>query len=172
MSVTCITCDRFTLKKSALAKSGFGNCPLQAVHEQTSALFERDCARHVPAKPAQAEAGRAWLAKHAAKAPEAAPPAPVLAEAPARATIGEKAAYVRGQRQTRDHECHWPGCARQVPPALWGCMPHWQRLPKALQSKVFATYHPGQEKTLTPSREYLAVANEVQAWIREHGGPA
>lgn len=64
------------------------------------------------------------------------------------------------------HTCHWPGCPREVPPAMWGCKAHWFRLPIALRRKVWATYRPGQEIDKTPSAAYLAVAIEVQAWIR------
>lgn len=80
----------------------------------------------------------------------------------------DKVAYVKSQGQTRSHECHWPGCGRQVPPAVWGCKPHWYALPKPLRDRIWQAYRPGQEKTLTPSREYLAAAEAVQQWIREH----
>lgn len=80
-------------------------------------------------------------------------------------TIGQKADYVKRAGQTRDHHCHWPGCDKQVPPAMWGCKTHWFKLPRALRNKVWATYQPGQEVDLSPSAEYLAVAHEVQAWI-------
>ena len=82
--------------------------------------------------------------------------------------MNSKGAYVKSQGQTRDHHCHWPGCERQVPPAMWGCRGHWYALPADLRAKVWATYRPGQERTLTPSREYLEVANQVQAWIRDY----
>lgn len=81
-----------------------------------------------------------------------------------------KVRYVKSQGQTRSHHCHWPGCDKQVPPAMWGCKAHWLRLPKALRDRVWATYRPGQERDMTPSREYLDIADEVQRWIREHGG--
>lgn len=81
-------------------------------------------------------------------------------------TKGEKAAYVRSQRQERDHECHWPDCATQVPPAMWGCKKHWFMLPKHLRDLIWRTYEPGQERTLTPSDEYLAAADSVQKWIK------
>ena len=68
--------------------------------------------------------------------------------------------------QTRDHHCHWPGCDKQVPPAMWGCKAHWLRLPRALRNKIWATYQPGQETDMTPSESYLAAAREVQEWIR------
>ena len=80
-----------------------------------------------------------------------------------------KANYVKRQSQTRDHICHWPGCERQVPPAMWGCKEHWLKLPKHLRDKVWATYRPGQEISMTPSPDYRAVALEVQRWIRSDG---
>jgi hypothetical protein len=76
-----------------------------------------------------------------------------------------KAAYVASRPFTPGHKCHWPGCTRDVPPAMWGCKAHWFRLPKALRDRIWATFKPGQEETKTPSREYLAVAREVQDWI-------
>ncbi len=79
-----------------------------------------------------------------------------------------KVAHVRRAGQTRNHTCHWPGCERQVPPAAWGCRAHWMALPKALRDKVWATYRVGQEESLTPSRAYLDVAQEVQDWIAEY----
>lgn len=63
------------------------------------------------------------------------------------------------------HTCHWPGCGKEVPPAMWGCKGHWFTLPKHLRDKVWATYRRGQEITKTPSPEYIAVAQEVQRWI-------
>lgn len=82
--------------------------------------------------------------------------------------MNTKANYVRSQGQTRDHHCHWPGCDKQVPPAIWGCKTHWFRLPSILRAKIWRTYQPGQEVTMTPSAEYLAVADEVRQWIREN----
>jgi len=73
--------------------------------------------------------------------------------------------YVRRQAQTRNHGCHWPGCDRKVPPAMWGCKPHWFRLPKHLRDRIWCAYVPGQERRMDPSDEYLAVAQEVQDWI-------
>lgn len=80
-------------------------------------------------------------------------------------SIADKVAHVRRARQTRDHTCHWPGCTRQVKPALWGCGPHWKALPKELQRLIWTTYTPGQENTATPSRAYVAAARQVQDWI-------
>ena len=82
-------------------------------------------------------------------------------------TVGQKAEYVRGEARkgAGGHHCHWPGCEKLVPPAMWGCKAHWFKLPASLRSKVWRTYRPGQEITKTPSKEYIAVAREVQAWI-------
>lgn len=83
-----------------------------------------------------------------------------------------KQGYVRSQGQTRNHTCHWPGCDKQVPPAMWGCKPHWFRLPKSLRDRIWDAYVPGQEKRMDPSDEYLTVAHEVQEWINraQQGG--
>lgn len=80
----------------------------------------------------------------------------------------DKAAYVKAQKQTRSHICHWPGCNKQVPPAMWGCSKHWFQLPASLRAKVWAAYMPGQEITMKPSAAYVAVAHEVAAWLKEN----
>ena len=79
--------------------------------------------------------------------------------------IAAKVDHVRRAPQTRDHHCHWPGCTRQVPPALWGCKPHWYRLPKNLRHKIWRTYSIGQEIDGSPSADYIAAARQVQDWI-------
>lgn len=79
--------------------------------------------------------------------------------------MSTKAGYVRSQGQTREHHCHWPGCEKQVPPAMWGCRGHWFTLPADLRARVWATYKPGQEVNGTPSPAYIEVAKAVQAWI-------
>lgn len=79
--------------------------------------------------------------------------------------IAEKVEHVKRAGQTRNHHCHWPGCARQVPPAMWGCKQHWFQLPQRLRNRIWATYCPGQEITRTPSAEYVAAAREVREWI-------
>jgi len=82
-----------------------------------------------------------------------------------------KADYVKKQPQTRKHTCHWPGCEKQVPPAKWGCGPHWFKLPVGLRRSIWSSYRPGQEKDLKPSKLYLHVANEVQKWIKTKHQP-
>ena len=80
-------------------------------------------------------------------------------------TVGKKADYVRSQPQTRKHNCHWPGCDKQMPPAMWGCKYHWFKLPRELRNEIWRTYQPGQEVNMSPSVEYVKIAKEVQDWI-------
>lgn len=76
-----------------------------------------------------------------------------------------KAAFVMKQTQTRVHSCHWPGCGKQVPPAMWGCRVHWFMLPVELRSRICAAYRPGQEVDGRPSAAYIDAANDAQSWI-------
>jgi hypothetical protein len=80
-----------------------------------------------------------------------------------------KVAHVTRAGQTRDHVCHWPGCGKQVPPAMWGCKPHWFALPKALRDRIWATYRVGQEERGGVTQAYLDAADAVQKWIAEQG---
>jgi hypothetical protein len=59
-----------------------------------------------------------------------------------------------------------------VPPARWGCKPHWFKLPKEIQRRIWLAYEPGQEDRLDPSAEYLVVAREAQDWIAANHPPA
>ena len=63
------------------------------------------------------------------------------------------------------HTCHWPGCEVEVPPALWGCRPHWYSLPRHLRALIWKTYRRGQEVRKDPSPEYVEAARAVQRWI-------
>ena len=83
--------------------------------------------------------------------------------------MNPKVKHVLAQGRTRAHTCHWPGCTQQVPPAMWGCKKHWYSLPIDLRNAIWKAYRPGQERTGTPSSEYVAAARAVQEWIkREH----
>lgn len=70
-------------------------------------------------------------------------------------------------RQAKFHTCHWPGCEKRVPPAMWGCKPHWFTLPAILRARVWQFYCPGQEVSKKPSKEYVEVARDIQNWIAE-----
>lgn len=89
-------------------------------------------------------------------------------------TLKEKADHVRAQRvspqRASDHKCHWVGCDKDVPPALWGCAKHWYALPRALRAKIWATYRPGQEDDKSPSADYIKVAKSVRLWILDYQG--
>lgn len=63
-----------------------------------------------------------------------------------------KVEHVKAGKQTRNHDCHWPGCAEQVPPAMWGCRSHWFSLPQDLRERIWNAYVPGQEIRRSPSR--------------------
>jgi hypothetical protein len=82
--------------------------------------------------------------------------------------VNDKVAYVLAQPQTREHECHWPGCTEQVPPAKWGCRAHWFKLPTGIRRAIWLAYQPGQEKTMTPNAAYIKAANAAQQWIKEN----
>lgn len=84
-------------------------------------------------------------------------------------TISEKVAHVKSAPNTDGrHECHWPGCGTRVKPAMWGCTKHWFMLPKAIRNRIWAAYNVGQEETKTPTRAYIAAAQEAQKWIAEN----
>jgi hypothetical protein len=84
--------------------------------------------------------------------------------------ISAKVAHVRAAKQTRDHHCHWPGCERKVPPAMWGCAPHWRRVPARLKLGIWRTYKVGQEQgDAAVSAEYLEAARAVHEWALAQG---
>jgi hypothetical protein len=47
---------------------------------------------------------------------------------------------------------------------MWGCRPHWYRLPKSIRDRIWATYRPGQEDDLRISREYVEADRLAQAF--------
>jgi hypothetical protein len=87
--------------------------------------------------------------------------------------IGDKVIYVRREahKGSGGHGCHWPGCDRKVSPAFWGCIQHWRRLPLDIQRAIWRSFQPGQEKSKTPSREYVEAARAAQDWIAANYPP-
>lgn len=79
-----------------------------------------------------------------------------------------KLRHVLRGRNDGNHTCHWPGCGKLVPPAMWGCRDHWMALPYAIRHEIWRTYRPGQEVSKTPSEAYIAAARAAQDWIRDH----
>lgn len=55
---------------------------------------------------------------------------------------------------------------------MWGCKPHWFKLPKILRNQIWATYEIGQEVDGTPSDDYMKAALAVQHWIDTTDGGA
>lgn len=89
-------------------------------------------------------------------------------------SISKKVAYVKeeAKKGTGNHKCHWPGCNRFVPPAMWGCSEHWYTLPKLLRLKIWNAYQTGQEISKRPSPEYVRIVREVHEWItKNHSTP-
>lgn len=64
------------------------------------------------------------------------------------------------------HQCAADGCKRQIPPSLLMCWPDWRRVPRTLQSRIYALYRPGQT-ALTASPEYLDAVREAVTAVRE-----
>lgn len=85
-------------------------------------------------------------------------------------SIGEKAAHVRAAGQSRNHHCHWPGCEKQVPPAMWGCKAHWFALPQTIRNRIWRTYRAGQEQDGRPSSAYVEAAQAAREWIIANHG--
>jgi len=82
-------------------------------------------------------------------------------------SITSKSEYVRKQAKhgSVGHHCHWPGCDKEVPPAMWGCKSHWFKLPKAIRDRIFGAYRPGQEISKEPTGEYLDAVKAAREWI-------
>lgn len=82
-----------------------------------------------------------------------------------------KAAYVVRQKSDGKHTCHWPGCGKVVPPAMWGCKTHRFKLPANLRAMIWQAYRPGQEIDKNPSAEYMKAAQLVEEWIATQETP-
>jgi hypothetical protein len=88
--------------------------------------------------------------------------------------VSGKVDYVLGEAradQGSGHTCHWPGCTRKVPPAMWGCRPHWFALPKPIRDAIWRTYRPGQERDRQPSAAYIDAARQARDWIEANAAP-
>lgn len=85
-------------------------------------------------------------------------------------STNHKVAYVASQAKLshRKHECHWPGCKKQIAPAMWGCSKHWFTLPYPIRRSIWVNYQIGQEKSKKPSEGYLIAAKAAQEWISKY----
>lgn len=68
------------------------------------------------------------------------------------------------------HHCHALNCKASVPPRLHMCAPHWRLVPRDLQRALYAAYRPGQERTMTPSAQYLRAAAACVRSVAEAEG--
>lgn len=85
-------------------------------------------------------------------------------------STNHKVEYVLAEAKSphSGHECHWPGCKKQVAPAMWGCSKHWFTLPHPIRNAIWANFEIGQEKSKKPSEKYIAAAKAAQDWIRKY----
>lgn len=59
-----------------------------------------------------------------------------------------------------EHVCHARDCKDPCPPKHLMCKRHWSMVPKALQSAVWDTYSPGQERGVgLPTRDWHDAAD-------------
>ena len=65
------------------------------------------------------------------------------------------------------HTCHAHGCDTTIPPKLFMCRPHWYMVPKVLRAEIWRTYRPGQEIDKSPTDEYLQIAVQAIAAVRD-----
>lgn len=68
------------------------------------------------------------------------------------------------------HHCHAAGCSANVPPQMLMCKRHWFMVPKAIQSRVWATYREGQCDDWNITHAYAAAARAAvrAAALREN----
>ncbi len=60
-----------------------------------------------------------------------------------------------------NHHCHLPGCTTPVPRKLLLCAPHWRKVPRGIQLRVYRHFNPEQVLTLRPSPEYCKAAYDA-----------
>lgn len=64
------------------------------------------------------------------------------------------------------HRCFWPGCGEQLPLHLFGCKPHWFKLPKALRDTIWKEYR------LAPrSANHFKAMEAAIMWAKEQVAP-
>ncbi len=68
------------------------------------------------------------------------------------------------------HLCHAEGCSLPVPPAMFVCRKHWQRLPKVFQEAIYREYRKGQEISKTPTSRYIAVQRAAVSILAKKDG--
>ena len=68
------------------------------------------------------------------------------------------------------HHCHAAGCTKNVPPQMFMCKKHWLMVPRAIQSRIWATYRPGQCDDWQISHDYAEAARAGVRAVAEQEG--
>ena len=68
------------------------------------------------------------------------------------------------------HHCHAVPCKVQVPEKLLMCSPHWRKVPRDIQARVWATYRDGQEREKNPSLAWCQAADAAVASVATREG--
>lgn len=69
------------------------------------------------------------------------------------------------------HQCPWPRCTTRVPTSMWGCKPHWFKLPQNLRTTLWREYEPGQSAA-TQTEAYKEAAAAIEQWIKDNADQA
>lgn len=56
------------------------------------------------------------------------------------------------------HTCHAIGCDVKTPREMFMCRRHWYMVPRALRTRIWKYYRPGQCDDMNPSRAYCDAA--------------
>lgn len=73
-------------------------------------------------------------------------------------------------KKPEQHLCHAVGCNERVLPSRLMCPPHWFMVPRALRTRVWRAYRPGQEVDKQPSAAWLIAAHEAISHVAEQEG--
>jgi hypothetical protein len=68
------------------------------------------------------------------------------------------------------HHCHAAGCEAHVPPRMLMCRRHWSMVPRAKQSRIWATYRAGQCDDWMISHAYAEAARDAVRTVAEKEG--
>lgn len=69
------------------------------------------------------------------------------------------------------HHCHAHKCTIETGPSLFMCPFHWRMLPSVYQEAILMAYKSGQERTKTPSPEYMKAAHSAKLCLAEREYP-
>lgn len=65
------------------------------------------------------------------------------------------------------HLCHANRCKSICAPSKLMCLRHWKMVPRHLQNAVYDTFKSGQERTKSPSREWVKAARNAINYVYE-----